>query len=185
MNLKLESERLLLRVLFEDQAGLTTQFYNRNWLYLSAWEPNIDIRFTSQETQEMILRYEFEQLKQGHFIRYWYSRKDAPEKLLGSVCFQRITGAPFHSCEIGYKQDEASSGRGYATEAAMTAMTHLFRDCSVHRIEALVEQSNPSSIRMAERLGFEREGIARQAVFLRNSWQDCYRYACINTMELQ
>lgn len=180
MKLTLETERLTLRVLFEDHAPLTTHFYQRNWDFLSCFEPNISARFCDMAFQRNCLHYEFQKLKEGHFIRYWYSPKTEPDTLYGSICFQHITGHPFGSCQIGYKQDREQMGQGFATEAATAAISHLFRDCSLHRVEALVETSNSSSIHLLERIGFEQEGIARESVFLRNEWQDCYRYAIIN-----
>lgn len=180
MNLTLETDRLILQVLFEDQAILTTRFYQRNWQFLSQWEPNMSIQAADIQVQKNGLRYEFEQLKQGHFIRYWYASKDQPELLFGSVCFQNISRFPFQSCQIGYKQDPSCMGQGFATEAASAAISHLFRDGSIHRIEALAETGNAASLRLLQRLGFDLEGVARQAVYLRDGWQDCCRYALIN-----
>lgn len=182
MHLTLETERLILRVLWEDQAPLTARFYAQNREYLALWEPNIGAGFADLSAQRNCLQYEFSQLKQGHFVRYWYAPKEQPDQLYGSVCFQNITRHPFQSCQIGYKQDQQHQGRGYATEAASAAITHLFQDCSIHRIEALVETHNAPSIRLLDRLGFTQEGIARQIVYLRDGWQDCYRYALLNSL---
>lgn len=180
MKLKLESDRLILQVLYEESALPIARFYQRNLEFLSQWEPNISPAFCSTEFIRRGLRYEFDQLRHGHFIRYWYSVKERPDYLCGSVCFQHITGSSFHACQIGYKQDIGCRGRGLATEAAAAAICHLFRDCSIHRVEALIETSNQPSVHLAERLGFEREGLAKKAVYLRESWRDCYSYALIN-----
>ena len=137
------------------------------------------------EAQQSSLRYEFEQLKLGRFIRYWYAKKEAPDFLYGTVCFQSILPHPFAHCEIGYKQDRGCMGQGYATEAAHAAISHLFATTGLHRIEALAESQNRPSIRLLERLGFQYEGIARETVYLRNAWQDCSRYALINPAKNQ
>lgn len=180
MNLTLESDRLILRVLFEQHAPLTAEFYRRNWAFLAGWEPNMSSQNADLMTQQSSLHYEFEQLKLGRFIRYWYAPKERPDFLYGTVCFQNILPRPFSRCEIGYKQDRNHQGNGYATEAVGTAIRHLFTEGGLHRIEALAECQNLSSLRLLERLGFEREGVCRQSVYLRNGWQDCYRYALLN-----
>lgn len=180
MDLTLESKRLILRVLFEQHAPLTAEFYRRNWRFLSGWEPNMSRQNADLSTQQSSLHYEFEQLKLGRFLRYWYAPKEQPDFLYGTVCFQSILPHPFSRCEIGYKQDQACQGQGYATEAIHTAVTHLFTVGGIHRVEALAECQNHSSIRLLERLGFEQEGISRQAVYLRDGWQDCFRYSLLN-----
>lgn len=180
MNLMLTTERLILRVLFEEYAPATAAFYQKNREYLSQWEPNVDEHLCELTSQQACLRYEFDRMKQGRFLRYWYSVKEQPDLLIGSVCFRQIKGAPFHSCEIGYKQDADYCGLGFATEAIGASIHHLFTENSIHRMEALIEPHNLPSLHIAEQMGFEREGLARQVVFLRGGWRDCYRYALIN-----
>lgn len=180
MNLALESERLSLQVLFEESAPAVAQFYQRNIAFLEQWEPNAVPALCEDEFARKWLHYEFAQMEQGQFIRYWYSLKGCPQVLCGSVCFQHITWNSFCTCEIGYKQDIGFSGRGLATEAVTAAILHLFRDCSLHRIEAHIETTNQPSVHLAERIGFEREGLARKAVFMRGDWRDCYSYALLN-----
>lgn len=53
----------------------------------------------------------------------------------------------------------------------------------MHRIEAMVHPKNQPSIALLESVGFEREGIAREAARLSGSWQDMYRYSLLQKRE--
>jgi RimJ/RimL family protein N-acetyltransferase len=49
-------------------------------------------------------------------------------------------------------------GRGFATEAALSVLDHAFRHLALDEVAALVFPYNTASIRVLEKLGFERAG---------------------------
>ena len=179
MMLHLSTDRLDLNVLFPEDAEKVARFYQRNIPFLADKEPNVSQAMTDVRTQEAAMNSEIEKLKNGSFVRYWYSLKENPEILCGTVCFQNITHSAFHTCQIGYKQDIGCMNRGYATEACLCAIRHLFNNESIHRITASVLTDNLPSVRLLKRLGFEYEGAEKSSVIIRGVWKDCYRYALI------
>jgi len=64
--------------------------------------------------------------------------------------------------EISYMLDEARHGRGLGTRAVALLVEKLFRETDLHRLYALISPENTPSVRIAERLGFTREGLMRQ-----------------------
>ncbi|WP_280267077.1 GNAT family N-acetyltransferase [Nocardia wallacei] len=58
--------------------------------------------------------------------------------------------------EIGYGTVPSRRGRGYASEAASLLTAFAFTDPRVRVVYANVELTNPASIRVLERAGFER-----------------------------
>ncbi len=50
----------------------------------------------------------------------------------------------------------------------------------VHRIEALVIPGNIASIRVLQKLGFEKEGLRREFGFWKGRYQDVCLYALLN-----
>jgi ribosomal-protein-alanine N-acetyltransferase len=40
---------------------------------------------------------------------------------------------------------------------------YVFRQWKLHRLEAVIEEGNESSVKLAERLGFKREGLMRES----------------------
>lgn len=73
--------------------------------------------------------------------------------------------------EIGYGIVASRRGRGYATEATVALTAHACTAPGVHAVRADVELSNPSSVRVLEKAGFEQvssvDGVARFRITLR------------------
>lgn len=64
--------------------------------------------------------------------------------------------------ELGYFLVKASTGKGYASEAARAVIQFAFEHLKVTRIELQVAAGNTASARVAERCGFKLEGRLRQ-----------------------
>ncbi|MEU6863275.1 GNAT family N-acetyltransferase [Streptomyces sp. NPDC046876] len=62
--------------------------------------------------------------------------------------------------ELGYGVVASRRGRGYATEATRALAAYGLAAPGVHTVTAGVELSNPASVRVLEKAGFERYGAA-------------------------
>ena len=67
------------------------------------------------------------------------------------------------SFELGWFLDSGVLGKGFATEAATRALTFLFNNLQAHKVIVITRDTNLRSIKLAERLGFKREGHFREA----------------------
>jgi len=56
--------------------------------------------------------------------------------------------------------------QGLMHEAMQALLAHCFDNLDTHRVEAEIEPENAASIRLAERLGFQREGLLRDRMFV-------------------
>lgn len=65
------------------------------------------------------------------------------------------------SFEIGWFLDKNCQGRGFATEAVNACLTFLFEELHAHKVVVKVRETNPRSMKLAERCGFTREGLLR------------------------
>jgi len=75
--------------------------------------------------------------------------------------------------EIGYiLHDQASRGKGYMTEALSLLVRYLFEQHTTNRLQLTVLIGNHASKRVAEKCGFQSEGILRQAVFVKGKRAD-------------
>src|SRR5918992_2648915 len=77
-------------------------------------------------------------------------------------------------CEIGYWMRTDLCGQGLMTEAAAAAVAFGFQEVGVHRIELHAGLGNIGSIRVAEKLGFSREGVLRDRGFGAGGYYDMY-----------
>jgi len=74
--------------------------------------------------------------------------------------------------EIGYWIRSSATGQGFATEAAARVAAVGFDESGLHRITLRIAVGNRASERVAEKLGFTREGLLRKEVLVRGRWMD-------------
>ncbi len=65
------------------------------------------------------------------------------------------------AAETGYWVKREARGRGVAAAALRLMATYAFEQVGVERLELMTETPNVASQRLAEKLGFRREGVAR------------------------
>jgi RimJ/RimL family protein N-acetyltransferase len=98
--------------------------------------------------------------------------------LIGDVML-RWASAEHRGAEIGYVFHPAHSGHGYATEAAHRALHVAFDDLGLHRVTARVDADNPSSARLAARLGMRQEAHLVQNEWFKGRWSDELDFAIL------
>lgn len=69
---------------------------------------------------------------------------------------------------VGWNFNPGFGGRGYAYEAAAALFSYLFSERAARRLYAYVEDTNPSSQRLCEKLGMRQEGLFREFISFRN-----------------
>jgi len=76
-------------------------------------------------------------------------------------------------CKLGIViGDKSQWGRGLAREALSAVIDYCFASLAMHRIGAEIYAFNERSLRLFEGLGFQREGVLRQAVWKRGRWEN-------------
>jgi ribosomal-protein-serine acetyltransferase len=81
--------------------------------------------------------------------------------------------------EVGYWLRTDATGRGYVTEAGHAVVRFGFEDLAVIRLELRAGVRNVPSQRVAERLGFRREGKLRKGCPHPDGGYDCYLYGLL------
>lgn len=69
------------------------------------------------------------------------------------------------SCSVSYELAREAWGAGYMHEALHAALDWGFAQMVLHRVEARIHPDNARSAALAQRLGFVREGLLREAGF--------------------
>jgi ribosomal-protein-serine acetyltransferase len=85
------------------------------------------------------------------------------------------------SGELGYWLASDHSGRGLTTEAAAAVVTFGFEDLGLHRLQLHAGIKNVGSQRVAEKLGFRKMGIVRDACRGEAGFYDGYIYDLLVT----
>ena len=68
--------------------------------------------------------------------------------------------------DIGYRISKRFWGQGYATEAGQKIVEFAFHDLGLDRLQIRCFADNPGSIRIAEKIGFQKEGLIRKGVII-------------------
>jgi len=105
------------------------------------------------------------------------------DELIGDVTLMEVLRGPLQSCFIGYMLDRDYNGKGIMTEAVGLAVDYAFGTLKLHRIEAGVMPHNLGSMRVLEKAGFHKEGIARKNVKINGKWEDHQVLAIVNEEE--
>jgi ribosomal-protein-alanine N-acetyltransferase len=72
---------------------------------------------------------------------------------------------------------EPFARQGYMTAAVRAVAPFAFSALGLHRLEAACIPTNTASMRLLEKCGFVREGLARQYLCINGQWQDHVLYA--------
>jgi len=83
---------------------------------------------------------------------------------------------PNRTAQLAYEFFPAFWGNGYAGEACRCVLQRLFVDYAITTVEAEVDTRNTASIRLLQRLGFDRVSYQAGADFFKGSSSDEYTY---------
>lgn len=100
-------------------------------------------------------------------------------QVAGGVGLRVGIGTEEKTGEFGYWLGKDFWGRGIATAAASAMIGHIRATIPVVRLQAPVYAWNPASMRVLEKVGFQREGLLRKSVFKDGELIDSVMYALI------
>ena len=92
--------------------------------------------------------------------------------VIGRVHLNAVVRGVFQNAYIGYWMAASQQGRGLMSEAVRAAVDWAFDTLRLHRIQAAVIPRNDRSVRVLEKLGFRREGLAERYLQIAGKWQD-------------
>ena len=174
-----KTSRLTLKILHEDAAGLTTEFFRKNQEFFSPWEASHPPGYYTEEYQRQVLAAESVQHLRSQAVRY-YLFITGKSPVIGTASFSQPGCSPESCCRLGYRLDKDYTGRGFMTEALMYLIPKVFFFYQIHRMEANVLPENAPSLRLLKRLGFIQEGTARGYAFLGGRYRDLLRYSLLS-----
>lgn len=180
MIFKIETNRLTLAILDESYASSVLDFYLQNRIYLKPWSSRKGENYYTLEVQAVRLFHQSQGFKTGKSLRFHLFKKNNPEKIIGNVGISNIIRGAFWSCHLGYQIDEKEQGQGLITEALKEVIRYVFEELYLHRIEANIIPRNTPSIRVIQKLGFEKEGFAKKYLKINDVWEDHFTYALLN-----
>lgn len=121
----------------------------------------------------------FEEESRSKEIRETFLIVDENDVILGQV-FHFKSMPYFNSRELGYGLfSREQRGKGIMSEAVRLLSDYLFNTLLINRLEIHTHIDNIASQKVALRCGYQKEGIARGAVFSRGKHFDIAMYALL------
>lgn len=181
MPLTLESERLFLRTPTVLDATDYAEYQSRNRVFFERWGPlRTEEFFTSDWWKNALQEVELT-TDVGRVLAFGFYLRKEPGRLIGTCKFDQIVRGVFQSSMLGYGIDEECSGQGYMTEGLRVAIQYVFGVLNLHRVQANHLRENVRSASLLARLGFVREGVAPQYLFINGAWRDHVLNSLINS----
>ena len=119
---------------------------------------------------------EFEEESSVHFIGI----NDAETFVIGTCSISNIVRGVFQSCHMGYSIDRNFEGQGRMQRIAEHTIAYAFGELNLHRIIANHMPKNIRSQALLKKLGFEREGYAKEFLKINGKWEDHVLNSLIN-----
>jgi ribosomal-protein-alanine N-acetyltransferase len=180
---ELHTERLTVRLARPGMQAAMARFLAENYPgHLDKWSPPAAPGFFAESFWRERLAIAVEEFHAGRAARFVLQLRGtdrgfgAPAELnapiLGTCNYTNIVRGPFQACHLGYQIARDREGRGLMAEALRATNAFVFDSMRLHRIMANHRPENERSARLLERLGFVREGLAKDYLFIDGAWRD-------------
>ncbi|HZG14812.1 MAG TPA: GNAT family protein [Candidatus Bathyarchaeia archaeon] len=175
----LQGIKVDLRFLEPDDAEALLELHRNNREFFRQFITTREESFCTMEQQVKQIEKSKENREQDQHYVFGIFAKES-KRLIGQIALTEVLRGPLQSCFIGYFLDQEWNGKGCMSEAVQLVVEYAFQVLKLHRIEAGVMPHNIGSIRVLEKAGFQKEGIARKNVHINGRWEDHQVLAIIN-----
>ena len=166
-------DRRCLRLLEEADAEELYRVVSANREYLARWMP-----WAAGQTLEGTLEFIRSSRRLLGDNQGFQTAIVDDGRIVGTLGFHRIDWEN-RSTSIGYWIAESSQGHGIVTRAVHALADHAFRIWKLNRIEIRAGRENERSRAIPARLGFQEEGVLRQAEHVGDRFIDHVVYAML------
>ena len=167
---QLQTDRLILRRFNRRDAASLNDAIRASLPDLNEWLPWARMDYTSRDAHAFI-RESIQAWKEDRAWDYSIRLKANPERHVGNVSLWTVSKLG-KIAEIGYwiRSDETS--KGICTEAVRVLLGEAYANLGYHKVVLRIAVGNVPSDRVAEKLGFTREGLLREELLIRGNWVD-------------
>jgi ribosomal-protein-alanine N-acetyltransferase len=176
----IESERVLLRTPQVSDYLAWAELRASSREFLMPWEPLWAMDELSRASFRRRVRHYQRDLREDiGYALFIYAA--ATGGLVGGVTLCNIRRGVTQSCTLGYWIGAQYAQQGYMSAAVRAVVPFVFDSLELHRLEAACLPTNTASIRLLEKTGFKREGLARRYLRINGVWQDHLLFALLDS----
>lgn len=167
---KLETDRLILQRFTRRDAITLDDAIRASLTDLNQWLPWARMDYASGDTSAFI-RDSVQAWKEDRAWDYSIRLRADPGRHVGNVSLWTVSKLG-KIAEIGYWVRTDETNRGICTEAVDRLLGEAFGSMGYHKVVLRIAVGNEASDRVAEKLGFTKEGVLREELLIRGNWVD-------------
>jgi ribosomal-protein-alanine N-acetyltransferase len=176
----IESELVMLRTPQMSDYPAWAELRASSREFLVPWEPRWAMdELTRASFRRRVRHYQRDLREDIGYALFLYSV--ATGGLVGGVTLCNVRRGVTQSCTLGYWIGAQYAQQGYMTAAVRAVVPFVFDSLDLHRLEAACLPANTASMRLLEKTGFKREGLARRYLRINGGWQDHLLYALLDS----
>jgi ribosomal-protein-alanine N-acetyltransferase len=168
---QIETPSTFIQLLPIEQSHLLCEYYQRNKTHLHAWEPHRNDEFYTHEFWQNQVEDSIHMFNKKQAVRLVVLNKEQAQVI--AVCnFANIVYGCFQACHLGYSIDKNHQGKGIMCEVLQAGINYMQNEFNLHRIMANHLTNNHRSAKLLKKVGFEKEGYAKDYLKINGRWQD-------------
>ncbi len=167
----LKTKHLSIRIPTTKDAVKLRDYYIRNRIHLSKWEPSRSASFYSTPWWQFRIEQIIREYSEGSAVSFVAFSPDDSE-VVAVANFSNIIQGVFKSCYLGYSIGKDYEGKGLMTEFLQACLAFVYENIGLHRVMANYIPTNQRSSALLTKLGFAREGYAKKYLKIDGEWQD-------------
>ncbi len=173
---ELETERLILRRFRESDAEAFFAYRTNTQVALYQSEKWVNYK---QEQAEAFVKeqMDFDPGIPGTWFQIAMELKDTGS-LIGDLAIHTLPEDP-NQAEIGFSLSPSYQHKGLGIEAVKGLLRYLFTELNMHRVIAIADVRNSSSVRLLEKAGMRKEGHFIKATWYKGEYTDEYLFALL------
>jgi ribosomal-protein-alanine N-acetyltransferase len=161
---------LVLRPLAVGDARAWRELRSSNADWLRQWEATMPPDAGSRPTTfRSLVRRLGRMAREGQALPFAI---EVDGEFAGQITVNNIVLGSARFCSVGYWIGQEYAGRGLVPLAVAMVIDHLFIIERLHRVEIAIRPENTNSLRVVEKLGIGRCGLAPRYLHIDGAWRD-------------
>jgi ribosomal-protein-alanine N-acetyltransferase len=169
------------RCVQKSDAAKLAQYYFENREHLSLWEPvRTNEFYTAGFWASRLDEWEVQRLEgcSRHFVAL-----DLESGQIQAICsLTNIVRGSFQACSVGYSVAQDSQGQGVMCSLLEYVVEYAFTEIGLNRVMANYMPRNNRSQRLLDRVGFAKEGLAKNYLCINSVWEDHVLTSILNPL---
>lgn len=144
-------------------------YYLRNKSHFKQWATLRDADYYSVDACDKRVREFVEAQESGHAV--YFVAVDSDE-IIAHCTLSNIVRGVFQACYMGFAVSHTHQGQGVMRLTCSAAIDYAFGPLKLHRIMANYMPHNNRSAALLKRLGFVKEGLAKDYLKINGKWEN-------------